>query len=381
MRPWKRICSNLLLPPPIGLAYVVVFVWAYEARKGLRGPLHIPVRQDMLEGAVIVLMAYVIAIVPSAVFTAALEFLYRRRGLSTQSGKALVYSAIGGALSGTAICAAFQMDGSGAATLAIYPMAGALTGLTVAVIIRWDLVKAPIAIGCVSILCIGTGIWALTAAPSPGSDSLALSETLVAHPDDTGAWAKLDALARSPDYWSRFYGLGAMGQVGFQQPRLRSAVTSILVNALGGSMDQATTRETILSINRLGTHAVEAAWKPLIGIVEAALAPGADYHGERDVDWFAVDALGKVRDPAKTDPTIALLSRALARPPTPGVQAEAPAIRYDALDSLMEIAGAGPPELRSQILRVIEDRKATADPYFAKKLGRAMARLGGNPIP
>jgi hypothetical protein len=93
----KRILINLLLPAPIGLAFVYGLAWVNMRRLGFPITLHIPTREDALEGLAIIIFAYLFAIIPSILFTVAMEWLYRKRGVAPISGKALLYSTFGAA--------------------------------------------------------------------------------------------------------------------------------------------------------------------------------------------------------------------------------------------------------------------------------------------
>jgi hypothetical protein len=62
---------------------------------------------------------------------------------------------------------------------------------------------------------------------------------------------------------------------------------------------------------------------------------------------------------------------AMARLPTIGVQVEAPAVRYDALDALVKIGKSG----AADVLGLIKEREKTADPHLEKGIRRAISRL------
>jgi len=191
----------------------------------------------------------------------------------------------------------------------------------------------------------------------------ALAEKVIRNPYDLESFEKVQNFTNSSDYWHRFYGLEFVGQIGIRRPELRPKVVPILVRALNEETDQAMLRETVSSIRDIGRVAVEAAWSPLVAFVQRG--------EERDVTWFAAQALGKVRDRKLLGESIRVLVRAMARPPTIGVQVEAPAVRYDALGALVEIGESG----AADVLGPIKDREKTADPYFEKRLRRAIARL------
>jgi hypothetical protein len=396
MKPSVRISLNLLLPGVIaggGIGFFMALGAIHDSGSG-RDLFKVPL-------LILIIIAYATAftILPAAISAAVLEVLYRRRGLSPGAPRAVVISAILGLLSGAAMiaCASPWRFDTSLPAVASYAGIGTVTGTLTGLVVRWaeiwrqrqrltagttrKLGTVLVAVAAAVVIGVG-GIWGYAVIhPTPYDESAALTGKLVTNPADSVSWTRLQALAVSSDYWTRSYGLTSIGQVGIRQPKLRPAVTPILVNALNGSMDQATTREIILAISRIGTSAVEAAWIPLTGIIEANLREGSEYHGERDVAWFAVEALGKVRDPAKREKTMGLLARCLARPPTPGEQVEAPAIRYSALRALTELAQDSPPVIRTQILTTIRDREATADPYFAKLLQRATIRIPATPSP
>jgi hypothetical protein len=390
MKPSIRISLNLLLPGVIaggGIGFFMALGAILDNAPG-RDLVKVPL-------LILLIIAYATAftILPAAISTAVLEALYRRRGLSPGAPRAVAISAILGLLSGAGIisCALPWRFDTNLPAFASYAGIGTVTGTLTGLVVRWveiwrqrqmiaaatkrKLGIALVAVAAAVVIGVG-GFWVyVLTRPNPYEESTALTGKLATNPADTESWTRLQALAASSDYWTRSYGLTGIGQVGTRQPKLRPAVIPILVNALNGSMDQATTREIILNISRIGTAAVEAAWTPLAGIVEANLKEGAVYHGERDVAWFAVESLGKVRDPLQRDKTMVLLTQCLARPPTPGAQVEAPAIRYSALRALTELAQNTSPAIRTQILATLRNRESTADPYFAKQLQHAITRI------
>jgi hypothetical protein len=143
---------------------------------------------------------------------------------------------------------------------------------------------------------------------------------VIRNPYDLESFEKVRSFTDSSDYWLRFYGLEFVGQIGIRRPELRPKVIPILVRALNEETDQAMLRETVISIRDIGRTAVEAAWPSLIPI---------------------------------------------------GVQVEAPAVRYYALDALVEIGKSG----AAEVLGPIKEREKTADPYFEKRLRRAIRKL------
>jgi hypothetical protein len=134
MTRWKRILVNLLLPAPIGLVYTFGIIWLSLASRGTLGPISLPTRQSVLEGLAILAVAYLFAILPSILFTVAMEWLYRKKSVAPSSGKALLYSTIGGTVSGAVI--SMPMYEGDKITLIMYPIAGGLTGLTLGTLIK-----------------------------------------------------------------------------------------------------------------------------------------------------------------------------------------------------------------------------------------------------
>ena len=191
----------------------------------------------------------------------------------------------------------------------------------------------------------------------------ALAEKVIRNPYDLESFEKVQDFTNSSDYWLRFYGLEFVGQIGIRRPELRPKAIPILVRALNEETDRAMLRETVISIRDIGCTAVEAAWLPLISIVQRG--------EERDVTCFAAQALGKVHDPKLLGETVKVLVMAIARPPTIDVQVEAPAVRYYALDALVEIGKSG----AAEVLGPIKEREKTADPYFEERLRGAIRKL------
>lgn len=102
MTRWKRILINLLLPAPIGLVFVYGLAWVNLRRQGFPMTGHIPTREDAREGLGILIFAYLFAIIPSILFTLAMEWLYKRRSFNPGSGTAVSASTLGGTLSALA---------------------------------------------------------------------------------------------------------------------------------------------------------------------------------------------------------------------------------------------------------------------------------------
>lgn len=213
----------------------------------------------------------------------------------------------------------------------------------------------------VSAFCVTDGL--IGGENDPMDAIQALAEKVIRNPYDLESFEKVRSLTDSFDYWLRFYGLEFVGQIGIRCPELRPKVIPILVRSLNEETDQATLRETVISIRDIGCTAVEAAWPHLISIVQRG--------EERDVTCFAAQALGKVHDPKLLGETVKVLVMAIARPPTIDVQVEAPAVRYYALDALVEIGKSG----AAEVLGPIKEREKTADPYFEERLRRAIRKL------
>lgn len=213
----------------------------------------------------------------------------------------------------------------------------------------------------VSAFCVTDGL--IGGENDPMDAIQALAEKVIRNPYDLESFYKVQSFTNSSEYWLRFYGLEFVGQIGVRRPELRSKAIPILVRALNEETDQAMLRETVISIRDIGRIAVEAASLPLTSIVQRG--------EERDVTCFAAQALGKVLDPKLLGETVKVLVMAIAKPPTIGVQVEAPAVRYYALDALVEIGKSG----AAEVLGPIKVREKTADPYFEKRLLGAIRKL------
>jgi hypothetical protein len=100
MKPWKRIPINGLLPPALAAALLLVVdvILCLGKHHGLS-----PLLRDIAATTPVVLaVAYLFGIVPSLIFAAFMEVMYRR-GVSPASTKALALSGLGGLSAGAAV--------------------------------------------------------------------------------------------------------------------------------------------------------------------------------------------------------------------------------------------------------------------------------------
>jgi len=136
MRRWKRICMNMLLPSLVA-AGILIAVGAFSEITDKKG--HMDVTQDAGVAVLILIFSYVYAIIPSVIFTGAMEWLYRKKGLRPSSMKAVGASTLCGALSGLLIAiffaAAARGSDGGLLTLVLVAL-GAVVGVAVGVLVK-----------------------------------------------------------------------------------------------------------------------------------------------------------------------------------------------------------------------------------------------------
>jgi hypothetical protein len=131
MKPWKRICMNLLLPPGVAATILIVMSMIHS------------LDNDMPPAGTVFAFAYAYGIIPSALFTATMEGLYRKKGLSPRSARAVIGSTLWWAVAGfvfdcimtfpTKLATVFTTDTL--IRLALYLGLGFATGLIIGVIV------------------------------------------------------------------------------------------------------------------------------------------------------------------------------------------------------------------------------------------------------
>lgn len=138
MKPWKRICINLLLPAPV--AGTVFFGYFYFTNRH-DGTGTINLSELAFAVSYFIGLSYCFAIIPSAVFTAAMEGLYRIKHFSPASWTAVLISAAGGAISGLAIGLFImwpdKIPSEYAGTTLTFLTLGTLTGLLTGVAVKY----------------------------------------------------------------------------------------------------------------------------------------------------------------------------------------------------------------------------------------------------
>ncbi len=136
MRRWKRICMNMLLPSLVA-AGILIAVGAFSEITDKKG--HMDVTQDAGVAVLVLIFSYVYAIIPSVIFTGAMEWLYRKKGLRPSSMKAVGASTLCGALSGLLIAIFFAVAARGSdgglLTLVLVAL-GAVVGVAVGVLVK-----------------------------------------------------------------------------------------------------------------------------------------------------------------------------------------------------------------------------------------------------
>jgi HEAT repeat protein len=180
--------------------------------------------------------------------------------------------------------------------------------------------------------------------------------------DSPGALQQLIRGSQSSDYWQRFYALVYLEKIAVNKSQFRAQIIPILIDAIDDK-DQATQREVVAAIRDIGAEAVDRAAPQLRELVNRGV--------ERDVSWFAAEALGKSKDSDRRSEIVATLVRALDRIP-PGNPEPASQIRYEALSSLVELGRTEP----NGIVIELKRKLSTSDPIFAARIERAIDALG-----
>jgi HEAT repeat protein len=180
--------------------------------------------------------------------------------------------------------------------------------------------------------------------------------------DGSAALSKLIDFSRSNDYWSRYYALVYLGQVATGgRIEARNRAIPVVVGALDDK-DHAIQRAAVSSIRDVGAEAVDRAILQLVRFVDGG--------EERDVSWYAAEALGKSRDERYREQVIYTLVSALDKSP-PQLPPSAPQLRYAALSSLIELGRLNP----QLILPELKKRASVKDAVFAEKIAEAIAVL------
>jgi hypothetical protein len=157
-----------------------------------------------------------------------------------------------------------------------------------------------------------------------------LSDEFKANPADKTALLKLERYTTSSDFWYRSYALGFLGELAFQN--VGGCQTELLPyfdNALKDS-DYGVRQSGVQAICDIGSPAVEKSLPELIEMVKQGK--------ENDITWSATDALGKLTDTKKAQEILPILLKAANMLPPEGTPDEAPQVRYEALDSIKELA-------------------------------------------
>ena len=136
MNPIRRLLINLLAPPGVAAALLSTAIFFYAWANGQP-----PASQSIRYYGGVLLFAYVIAIIPSSIFAAVMEWFYRHRSIAPNSTRAVWHSTAGGALAGIAIGLSSIWGGGDydktSLVVIAYLSLGITTGFLVAVYIKF----------------------------------------------------------------------------------------------------------------------------------------------------------------------------------------------------------------------------------------------------
>ena len=156
-----------------------------------------------------------------------------------------------------------------------------------------------------------------------------LADEARANPSNKTALEKLKAHTTDSDNWDQYYAFSFLGElakenVGNYREELLPYFDKMLKNS-----DQSIRRMGVEKLLDMPAE-IDKFLPTLLNIVQQGK--------EDDVTWFSTEALGKLENPKLIDEALPVLLKALKTPPPEGTPDEAPQVRYDALDSIKELA-------------------------------------------
>lgn len=137
MKRWQRIALQILAPPALGgaialIAIGCIAVWEHWQKTGT---WRVPIQDAGVWFLFAMIWAYVLAIIPSAIYAALMEWRFAR-GLRPGSLAAIIWSSGLGGISGFAIIAViFRGPGDGW-IFAAFTLLGLVVGVIVGVLVR-----------------------------------------------------------------------------------------------------------------------------------------------------------------------------------------------------------------------------------------------------
>ena len=193
-----------------------------------------------------------------------------------------------------------------------------------------------------------------------------LADEAKANPNDKTALHKLEKYTTDSDYWNRSYACGFLGDLAFKNiGGCQAELIPYFDNALK-DVDYGVRQAGVQAIVNIGSPAVEKSLPQLINMVQQGK--------ENDITWSATDALGKLDDPTKAQGVLRILLKAANTPPPEGTQDEAPQIRYEALDSIKELAKKNGLNAVPQLESLLNESKS---PY-KERVAKAILKLDPN---
>jgi hypothetical protein len=199
----------------------------------------------------------------------------------------------------------------------------------------------------------------------------ALYEQIVASPKTLGPFEQLLVDTRSPDEWRRYYAIGYLGLLGSRnivEPAQRKQIIEVLCKLLADEKSEHR-RELVVAIRDMGSEAVIAALSDLLKLVEA--------RKEHDFNWFAAEALGKIRSKPEAAKALAVLLRVACEPKSSPYPPGTPELRIEAASALLELIETNALPAREALLQL---KAHLPSPKLAEKI-EALLKIAPNNAP
>jgi hypothetical protein len=180
-----------------------------------------------------------------------------------------------------------------------------------------------------------------------------------ANPSDKAALKKLESQTTDSDYWNRVYAYSCLGElakdnVGNYRDEILPYFDKMLKDSDGG-------------IRRIGAEklldmpsAIDKLLPTLLNIVQQGK--------EDDVTWFSTEALGKLENQKESQAVMPILLKAANKLPPEGTPDEAPQVRYEALDSIIELAKKNSLDAIPDLEKLLDESKSPYKERVAKTI-------------